>query len=295
MTSEDATELLYEAVRLADEARDAVNPDAVIALSLGPYGAQHGQEYSGYYPVPFGPGGDHTNSFAPNEVDKEQEARDALARFHYERLLIYAFKSDIWDKIDCLAFETVPLLREAQAIQKAITMLETYLMATQKKMKPWWLSFVFLNGQFPQDSRPNGRKMTVKELVRNLCSPIGDGTIPSGIGVNCTVPKDSVHLLKSLSQEFLQYSIPQPWLVLYPNARGQRYDSIQHSCMDQGNDDTEEELKDKWVAEVGEICQLEGMNRRGLLVGGCCKCGSAYINGLKSLLLRLRAPSNSSD
>jgi len=292
MNVEVSKELLLKAVRLADDARSSVNPQAAIALSLGPFGAQFGEEYTGHYPIPYGTGDDATNAFASHEVDKEEEAKDALAKFHYERLLVFASQPDIWDKIDCLAFETIPLLREAQAIQKAVTRLERCLVGNQQgKMKPWWLSFVFLNGRFPQDSRPHGRKITVSEVVRNLCSPIGDGTIPSGIGVNCTVPKEATRLLRSLSHEFFQYSIPQPWLVLYPNG-GHRYDVASHRFTNRDSDATEEEAQAEWVAEVKAYCQSEAANGRGILAGGCCKCGPAYVQALQNVVLDLQARTN---
>jgi len=292
MNVEVSKELLLQAVRLADDARNAADPQVAIALSLGPFGAQFGEEYTGHYPLPYGTGDATTNAFASHEVGKEEEAKDALAKFHYERLLVFASQPDIWDKIDCLAFETIPLLREAQAIQKAVTRLEQYLVENQRgKMKPWWLSFVFLNGRFSQDSRPHGRKITVSEIVRNLCSPIGNGTIPSGIGVNCTVPKEATRLLRSLSHEFLQYSIPQPWLVLYPNG-GHRYDVASHRFTNRDSDVTEEEAQEEWVKEVKGFCQSEAANGRGILVGGCCKCGPAYVQALQSVVLDLQAHAN---
>jgi len=288
MDAQESRELLLKAFQLADDARNAANVQASIALSLGPYGAQIGQEYTGFYPAPYGPDLETTNAFASHDFDKEEKAKDALAQFHYERLLIFASKPEVWDKIDCLAFETIPLLREAQAIQKAVTLLEFYLTENEREMKPWWLSFVFLNGHFPQDSRPNGRKITVSELVRNLCSPIGDGTIPSGIGVNCTVPKDATRFLKSLSHEFLQYSIPQPWLVLYPNG-GHGYDVVNRVWTDRDNGETEDEARLKWVAEVEQFCRSEAGKGRGILVGGCCKCGPAYVHALEGVVKELSA------
>jgi homocysteine S-methyltransferase len=154
-------------------------------------------------------------------------------------------------------------------------------------MKPWWLSFVFQNGQFPQDFRPNGRKFTILELVRGLCSPIGDGNIPHGIGVNCTRASDAMRILSSLAYQFAQYSIPQPWLVLYPNG-GHAYDLAAHQWLDRDDGETEENALKKWVEEVGGFCRGIQRTSAGIFVGGCCRCGPAYVQALQDFFTNPR-------
>lgn len=258
-----------------------------VALSLGPYGAQFGQEYSGYYPPPFGPEGPnsegiaYTNVFPANELEKEEEAKEALTTFHYERLLVFARDPTIWSMVDCLAFETIPLLREAQAIQKAVLRLEKYLEENGSEMKPWWLTFVFFKGQFPQDARYGAqRKLSVSEIIRGLCSPIGLGILPDGIGVNCTRPEDAIRMTKCFIAELKHYSIPLPWLVLYPNG-GHGYDLASHAWVDQDVSESEASARYKWIQSVETFCAEQGRLSRGLLVGGCCKCGPEYVNDLK--------------
>ena len=259
---------------------------------MGPFGAQFGQEYNGYYPPPYGPeepdlnGLASTNAFETSDIDKEEQAKDALARFHYDRLIQFASDHEIWDLIDCLAFETIPLLREAQAIQKAITMLESYMAERSQTVKPWWLAFVSLNGQLIQDSRPCRRKITISELVRGLCSPIGYGNLPDGIGFICAAPDDAIRLVQNIAYELSQYSIPQPWLVLYPNG-GYDYNVTTHSWEDRGNVAPEEvDKKNRWVETVGSFCQNIRTHTSGVLVGGCCKCGPEYVQALDQFVVR---------
>jgi len=296
LEQQQGRDLMHRAIRLAESARSQFDGSAQIALALGPYGAQFGQEYSGYYPPPYGPAGPDDNgeasinTFSVIEEEEEERAKEALVHFHYNRLLVIASDPDIWNIVDCLAFETIPLLREAQAIQRAVALFESYLLERQLPMKPWWLSFVFLKGQFPQDSPSKRRKLMVSELVRGLCNPIGNGILPSGVGVNCTVPNDAIRILKSLMHEFAQYSVPQPWAVLYPNG-GHGYDLNTHSWLARGGGETEKEALENWVEEVGAFCRKERSHSRGMLVGGCCKCGPGYVQALRSYFASLDAPS----
>lgn len=87
----DGEALLTLATTLACEARDAVRPDALVAASVGPYGAAlaDGSEYDGRYGVT-----DHV-----------------LDDFHRRRLTVLAASG-----ADLLGFETIPSGREATVL-----------------------------------------------------------------------------------------------------------------------------------------------------------------------------------
>jgi homocysteine S-methyltransferase len=95
----DATRALHQSVAIAAEARDEYRRgsgrSALIAASLGPYGAalHNGAEFHGRYEIGF----------------------DELIRFHSERLAVIA-RTDA----DLVALETVPSLEEVQAIAHAL-------------------------------------------------------------------------------------------------------------------------------------------------------------------------------
>lgn len=103
----DGPAILTRGVMLARAARDRVRPTALVAASMGPYGAHlaDGSEYRGDYRV----------------GDAELEA------FHRRQAEV------LWGAgPDVLAFETVPSLREAEAIVRALERLGA---------PPAWISF----------------------------------------------------------------------------------------------------------------------------------------------------------
>lgn len=204
------------------------------------------------YPPPFGPQGlgapskDETE--APNgsnvinssveptreEAAAEKAAQDALYEWHLKRLLIYASEPSIWASIDIIAFETVPLLREALAIKRAVAEISSRFGA-----KLWWIGFTFPTGNFPQKQFIGGPALSAKMLVESVFSSdeVGSGVgTPDGVGINCTagafVGRIVEEMTQGLSSSFSKIgeattvasgtAVP-PWLVLYPNA-GLEYD-----------------------------------------------------------------------
>ncbi|MCG0792264.1 homocysteine methyltransferase [Lactiplantibacillus plantarum] len=104
-----ARQLIQQAVTIAHTARDASHvTDAVIAGSIGPYGAYlaDGSEYTGAY----------------------QLTPSAYQDFHRERLA-----SIMAAGVDVLALETMPRLDEVQALVQLIT--------TTWPQQPYWVSF----------------------------------------------------------------------------------------------------------------------------------------------------------
>ncbi|KAF5337670.1 hypothetical protein D9758_013029 [Tetrapyrgos nigripes] len=123
----EARRIFIKSVELALEARKRFYEEnngtscrtIRIALSLGSFGAalSPAQEFDGYYPPPYGPvgfspDGNNINAFGDADDELERKAVEALTNFHLERLLICFEERSVWDGIDCIAFETVPLLRE---------------------------------------------------------------------------------------------------------------------------------------------------------------------------------------
>ncbi len=84
---------------------------------------------------------------------------EALSKWHFTRCLVYASHVDIWSEIDYLAFETVPLIREAKAIRQAVSDLYATTLDDSRKIepKPWWISFTFPDGELPEASYIGGQ------------------------------------------------------------------------------------------------------------------------------------------
>ncbi|KAJ7019217.1 Homocysteine S-methyltransferase [Mycena alexandri] len=230
-----------------------------IALSLGPFGAglSPAQEFDGYYPPPFGPrgythGGDNRNAFFKDDKGQkeEEEATVALAQFHLERLRIFANDKAVWSALDFIAFETVPLLLRAKGIES----------------KPWWISFVFPGGKFPETSGEGDNRVDVRSVVAAaLQNPVHiPGSehlpIPSALGVISTILADMERAVEELSDP--QNS--RPWLVIYPNA-GDTYDPL--------------------FADMGhpEYCIWSGV-----VAGGCCRTGPEDIRLLNRRLASMQ-------
>jgi homocysteine S-methyltransferase len=263
-----------------------------IALSLGPFGAGlvPAQEFDGYYPPPFGPrgytsGGENCNAFERNDGGRknEDDATVALAEFHFERLCVFADDEATWAAIDFIAFETVPLLREIYAIRMAMATLEK---RRAVRSKPWWISFVFPGGAFPESmDNAASSKIPVRSVVAAALEIPADSVAshlpsPSAIGINCTamdaIPRILADMEKAV-QEFRVHKETRPWLIVYPNG-GDVYDPVSQTWV----------VKDKggvWAEELGEMvgkAQSRGI-WSGVVAGGCCRTGPEDIALLSKL------------
>lgn len=273
---------MIKAVELADKARsqflierkDLNREDIRIALSVGPFGASlfPAQEFDGFYPPPYGPrafveGGDNLNAFERDSLG-DAESIEALAQFHFERLSVFASNHESWAIIDCIAFETVPLAREALAIRRAVGML-------QGAAKPWWITLVFSSGVFPEIKMPVGRHLNVKEVAHSVMA--GDNS-PSAIGFNCTQAEFFPALLAELQMGLDEKERKELWLVLYPNG-GDVYDPINRTwkVREKGGD---------WAKELAKIVEDVREAWGGIIVGGCCRTGPTDIEQLSNYLSR---------
>ncbi|KAG9039805.1 AdoMet-homocysteine methyltransferase [Tulasnella sp. JGI-2019a] len=294
-----------------------------LCLSLGPYGAilPGAQEHDGLYPPPFGPvGADapkdlHTTAFATSSEEEcsqsvaalEERAELSLADFHLRRLLAFAEDDETWDRIDCIAFESVPLVREARAIKRAVSQLEARLVGEtvqhdQRRMKPWYISCNFHgpNGECTQERWKGGPRIDIGTLVhdvlgssaRSQVSPVAQ---PAGIGINCAEPKFISRLVKAMTEVVAGLSDVdnRPWLIVYPNG-GLVYNADTQTWHGESGQDTEKEwAKSTWESIQGGLGRAlatktarESQIRlpwSGVVVGGCCKVGPENIHALKVL------------
>lgn len=305
---------MHKAIELALRARGKYSAasgsrEIKIALSLGPYGAtmSPAAEFSGVYPPPYGPPQRET-FFSPNSsssiVQKEREAEDALVEFHLARLKVFASSEATWDAIDIIAFETVPLLREAKAIRRAMASL-----ANSKesfRIPPWWISFNFPDGLLPEQDA-DGVHYSARDAVR-VCFERNDmipSSAPSAFGINCTQIRHLARCIFEASQglqELGEHSDAQgqriglrgeastePALVVYPNG-GRVYDPATMTWLPPSS--VPDDLKDLSEAQlwarnlVGALLQgvpLEA-NWSSLFVGGCCKTEPDHLIALKELI-----------
>ncbi|GLB37084.1 putative homocysteine S-methyltransferase [Lyophyllum shimeji] len=273
----EAKEAFLRSVHLADQARASfvsltTEPSVIVklGLSLGPFGAglSPGQEYDGYYPPPYGPAAysdkePNRNSFDKDAVEDERRSIQALAKFHLDRLLVFARDPETWKMIDVIAFETIPLVREVAAIRQAMSSLKDALAAEGVDFvpKPWWTSFVLPNGRCPQTQFPGGPNMTVRDLVSAALAgtPTDHATdfflTPTGIGINCTSPALIPELVQEISWAVEKLRGTQehaPWLVLYPDG-GDIYDTNTRSWVVASQD-----KKDSWAVNLKETCTSTG-------------------------------------
>ncbi|QRV93856.1 40S ribosomal protein S0 [Ceratobasidium sp. AG-Ba] len=318
-SAEKAEDIMHKAVQLAVQARDQylqmskLNvPTPKIALSLGPYGAtmSPAAEFSGIYSPPYGPlqpGTTFWSSDSSDSTQREQEAEDALVKFHLSRLQVFASSPETWNSIDIIAFETVPLLREARAIRRAMTLLASTSLSAQ--IPPWWISFNFAEGVLAEQG-PTGDHYTAADAVRACFDQEvrPHTSTPTAYGINCTHIKhvkkslqlasqalgelSGAHLAGidpiSLSRLGIQGTSAGPGLVLYPNG-GRIYVPSTMTWLPPSptipelNDATEAQVwARKLVAAV-----VEGVPREagwsGLVIGGCCKTEPDYLSALRHL------------
>ena len=106
LSNDEADDLMRLSVELAIRAREECGSDALVAASLGPYGAMlhDGSEYTGDYDV----------------------SPDVIRAFHAERL-------DVLDtsEADVFALETIPSIEEARVLAGLL----------QERVTPAWVSF----------------------------------------------------------------------------------------------------------------------------------------------------------
>ncbi|KAM0750631.1 Homocysteine S-methyltransferase [Meredithblackwellia eburnea MCA 4105] len=278
-------------------------------LALGPFGAicSPGQEYAGQYPAPYGKGTVAKASFTAEALNRTlshlpsahavpasaDPTEDSLVLFHLDRL-VHLSESPEFNSLDIYAFETIPIVREARAIRRAVSLFES--LNPSRPRKPFYLSFVFPvspEGDFKGKARlqdPDlqhlGQQDLVAAILEATFSPSLAGARPDGIGINCTNPLHIQEVVESLATQLSQGTLatPAPWFILYPDG-GAVYDVVTKTWSNpEGLDD------DEWahlVANGVEQCLESTLpggvvpTFAGVLAGGCCKAGPSAIKALR--------------
>jgi len=223
-----AAALMRDAVALASGARDefwaiaanrAGRARPLIAASIGPFGAMRadGSEYRGEYGV----------------------SDAALRDFHRPRIAVLAESG-----ADLLACETIPTLREAEALA---AVLEEFPGTAA------WISFAC------RDAAHTCEGQAIADCARRLtgCSQI------VALGVNCTAPQHVAGLLREMRR-----ATDKP-LAAYPNS-GEHYDA-------------EEKRWSGTVAGREFATAAAAWAAAGAqLIGGCCRTTPADIRALRA-------------
>ncbi|EIW83527.1 Homocysteine S-methyltransferase [Coniophora puteana RWD-64-598 SS2] len=254
-----AVAFMQRAVRVAEEARSQFCSETgtsdrhiKVALSLGTFGAAISpmQDFTGYLPPPFGPrgyseAGENVNSFG-NDAEAREKSITALSEFHAERLSTFTADAQIWELIDYVAFETIPLAREIEAVRRAVKMV----MGEEKiKMKPWWISAVFPDGHC-SEKRPNGTYYTAEDVVNAMLEVDDERPLP--------------RMAEAVDELALEPN-SRPFLVLKPN----------------GDKDSGR----AWADSVGSLARLQSSDVwSAVLIGGCCKTGPDEIRAISGML-----------
>lgn len=212
---ERALELIAASVALARGC-------GVVAGSVGPYGAMlaDGSEYTGEYgPV----------------------TRDDLRAFHAPRVAALVAAG-----ADCLAFETIPRIDEAQVLAE---------LAELAGPCQAWLSFSCRDGARLSSGEPIEDAVRVAERSPQIVA----------VGVNCTAPEHVDELLERAR------SVTELPLVCYPNS-GWTWDASTREWLDAD-------------AHAFAPSAVTGWIERGaLLVGGCCGIGPRGIAQIAAAL-----------
>ncbi|KAI0338964.1 Homocysteine S-methyltransferase [Trametopsis cervina] len=299
-TRSDAVRLMRDAVRLAATAREehlASHPDAPkprIALSLGSFGSSipNAQEFTGFYPPPYGPSAlnpdtdstttTNTNTFSSNETELEELSISALKTFHLERLRVFAQDAEVWDALDAVAFETVPLTREVRAMRHA--MHELWEEVGEGREKAWWIGSVWPDGVYPE------RDAGVGDVMRALLEEREGEARLTAVGVNCTQVRYVSGVLRQMEAWLAAHSSEyggegeRPALVVYPNG-GDVYDGKTQTWVT--NVDGKGERWAKSVVEaVGDA--VRGGSGRGWWWVGVVGLGRRRLRRWWKRLLRLR-------
>lgn len=231
------------------------NRPGLVALSLGAYGAtmSPSQEYGGKY----------------GEFCDETK----LEHWHVARIAMFWAS---WDRVDVVAFETIPRLGEVKAVRTAANVNRN-----TKMTKPYWVTCVFPGDD---DRLPDGH--SIEDVVGALFEDQKwhDGSpmaTPWGIGVNCVEIGKVAHLIKEFESAADKLNIMLPRLVVAPNgSKGQKYDTRTQTWIGT------KEQKDDWAGTLWNIVKdvQERGRWKGIVVGGCCKTGPPEIACLRQML-----------
>ncbi|KAJ9157588.1 Homocysteine s-methyltransferase [Pleurostoma richardsiae] len=259
-------DFLERAVQIANEAKGKA--ECRIALSLGPYGACMipSQEYSGAY-------------------DKGHDTAEKLREWHLQRLHCFTKVERLFDRVQFVAFETLPRTDEIVAVRSLYDQLATSGTFPPEFVKgflrtPFWISCVFPGDD---DMLPDGS--SVYQAVETMLSPNISAITPWGIGINCTKINKLPSIIEAYERAVVimvtKRKLSQwPSLVLYPDGtNGEVYNTeTQRWELPEGN----QKPDIPWEIQLANVVEMAA-NRgrwRSILVGGCCKTSHQDIKNL---------------
>ncbi|RHZ58913.1 hypothetical protein CDV55_106331 [Aspergillus turcosus] len=250
---------LRTALDIAEQARGASS--AKIALSLGPYGACMipGQEYSGRY-------------------DAEHDSEETLFQWHLERLRLFLEADEkLRQRVQYVAFETLPRLDEIRAVRRAIRAAGLDV--------PFWVSCVFPG---EEATLPDGS--SIGQVVQAAVGEMAGAAVPWGLGINCT----KIYKLDGLVCEFgeeVASAVAKgrvgsvPTLVLYPDGtNGEVYNTTTQTWEKREGFTSGE--SGPWESQLAQVVANARANGpfTSFLVGGCCKASHNDIRKLAEQL-----------
>jgi homocysteine S-methyltransferase len=198
----------------------AAHSAARVAASVGPYGAilHDGSEYRGNYNI----------------------AHADLVAFHRERLDVIAETAP-----DLLAVETIPDVREAQALVEVLA---------DHPDLPAWLTF----------SARDEAHVSAGQSIEDAVAVAVSAPSVMAVGVNCTDPRHVTALVERIR------AVTALPIVVYPNAGGQ-WDAADGGWHDAGAAVFPDALVEQWRA-VGVRA-----------VGGCCGTDARTVSAIARL------------
>ncbi|KAM0252814.1 hypothetical protein ACHAQJ_007553 [Trichoderma viride] len=253
-------QFLEAAVQIADEAKQ---PGCAIALSIGPYGAcmTPSQEYSGEY-------------------DAAHDSGDALFAWHRERMQVFASIEDVKQRVQYIAFETVPRLDEVISMRRALSAVSDLFPGL-----PFWVSCLFPN---EDENAPDGS--SPEDIIRAMLDPSLATAVPWGVGINCTKVWKLDSLLRRYEaaiSDLLQEGVVENWpaLVLYPDGtNGEVYNTTTKQWEIPKGGEREDRIP--WETQLTDT--VRATEARGkwsqIMVGGCCRAGPSDIQRLRGRL-----------
>jgi homocysteine S-methyltransferase len=184
----------------------------LVSASVGPYGASlaDGSEYRGNY----------------------GKSTSQLKDFHRMRLQVLVESNP-----DLLAIETIPEIKEAEAILELIAELDIKI--------PYWMTF----------SCKDSSKISSGEFFKDAVDLVSGKVGAIGVGINCTSPEYVTPLLASARSR-----IPY---VVYPNS-GRTWNAAIKKWEGEAGGFSEMQI-------------FEWKERGAKLIGGCCSIGPAEI------------------
>jgi len=242
------------AKRAAAAAAAAAGTDRYVVASVGCYGAvlADGSEYTGDYDLSI----------------------EELIAFHKRRVQVLLAQD-----VHGLAFETIPCVREVEAIIQMMSDMSTTSMEMECKCTtPVWLSLACKNGVSLNDDS------LVTDVLQLMDEMDPDGAVIQGVGVNCCKVQYIYELSQTLARHVLESNCAASRaIVLYPNS-GEEWDAKNNTWMERsGCTDPEDfamEIR-KCVQGIHDLCNEQNRPRLPILVGGCCRTSSATIKALR--------------